>query len=249
MERFVRIIAPVGRLDFFLKLLMFLLICGGLNHFRDLVQNGLVEHSTFWNNFGDAAFTALPMCTLALLLIGHLNLLQKRLYLQATHDLLTGLHNRRWFMDNTHEQLGPDQTLLIIDIDRFKLVNDTFGHAVGDMCLQATARHLRSMIRKSDFCARIGGEEFAVLLNGADPHGVRKVANGISAGFKFRATDQDVIQVTASVGVAQDVLSRSQAFKLADDAVYKAKEAGRARYVIADAEHHVDMPLLPTLAI
>lgn len=249
LERFVRITAPVGKIDFLLKLLVFLLICGGLNHIRDVIQYGLNDHSSYWENFVDASFTALPMCTFALLLIGHLNSLQKRLYSQATQDLLTGLHNRRWFMDNTSENLQSGQTLLIVDIDRFKAVNDAYGHAVGDRCLIETAQHLRAIIRKSDFCARIGGEEFAVLLNDADLGCIAHIADRISTGFAFDPGDGKTIQITTSVGVSPDAATRAQAFKLADDAVYRAKAAGRAQYIIAD--HGVDGKnhIVPAMAL
>lgn len=234
LERFVRITAPDGRLDFVIKLGVLMLICGAFNHIRDMLKYGLGAHGTFLSNFFEAGFTALPMCTFALLLMGHQNALQKRLYRQATQDQLTGLHNRRWFMENTPEQMQAGQTLLILDIDRFKLINDTYGHAVGDRCLAAAAAHLRATIRKSDLCARIGGEEFAVLLNDADRSCIQSIAARISNGFDFDAGDAKTIRVTASVGVSADARTRSQAFKCADDAVYQAKAAGRARYVLAD---------------
>lgn len=232
MERFVRATAPVGKLDFLLKLAVFLLICGVLNHVRDIIQDGPGNHSSFWKNLWDASFTALPMCTFALLLIGHLHSLQKRLYLQATQDLLTGLHNRRWFIDNSADRLAPDQALLIADIDRFKAINDTFGHETGDRCLQQMARHLRSTLRQSDLCARVGGEEFAILLNDVTRDTTETIAERVSAGFEFAATLDETLLVTASVGVCADAVSRDEAFKLADRAVYHAKAQGRARYAI-----------------
>ncbi|MDX8349867.1 GGDEF domain-containing protein [Cognatiyoonia sp. IB215446] len=222
----------MGKLDFLFKLGIFLMICGVLNHVRDIIQDG-AGHSSFWKNLADASFTALPMCTFALLLIGHLHSLQKRLYLQATRDLLTGLHNRRWFMDNSADHISLGQALLIADIDRFKAINDTFGHETGDRCLQEMAQHLRKTLRQSDACARIGGEEFAILLNDVSREITETIAERVSAGFEFAATPNETLVVTSSVGVCADAVSRDEAFKVADQAVYRAKAAGRARYIMA----------------
>lgn len=174
------------------------------------------------------------MCTLTLLLIGHLNSLQKRLYEQATRDQLTGLHNRRWFMDQTAATLGAGQALMIVDVDRFKAVNDTYGHETGDLCLMQMATHLRSAVRDTDLCARIGGEEFAMLARDADPECLRRIATKISDGFTFVTVNSMQLRITASVGIAIDAHCRIDAFRLADEAVYRAKNNGRACYVIAD---------------
>lgn len=246
LEKFVRIVAPTSVIDFTVKLAVFLLICGGLNHARDAIQNGFADHDGFLNNFTDASFTALPMCTFALLLIGHLNSLQKQLYQHATQDSLTGLHNRRWFMDKTSHDVDGGQAMFMVDVDHFKEINDSFGHDVGDRCLQQMAQHLKSAIRKTDYCARIGGEEFAVLVHDADERGIHDVAQRISAGFVFEAGDGQTRHVTASVGVyfGQDAQPLAEALRRADKAVYHAKAQGRARYVVAPlgAENAVPMP-------
>ena len=250
MERFVRLTAPTNWLDFTVKLCVFLLICGGLNHARDVIQHGFADRNSFLDNFVDASFTALPMCSFALLLIGHLQFLQKQLYEHATQDLLTGLHNRRWFMEQTSEDLKPCQALLIIDVDHFKTINDTFGHDVGDRCLVQVAKHLKATIRKTDYCARIGGEEFAIILHDADMQSVCDIAGRLSAGFLFDPGTGPPRQITTSVGVSFDSIAQPRvlALKLADEAAYRAKGQGRAQYVLSSSTMDTDIAVPHTAA-
>jgi diguanylate cyclase (GGDEF)-like protein len=163
---------------------------------------------------------------------------------KAARDPLTGLLNRGGFEAalSAHtafgERYGARGTLLLIDLDNFKLVNDTFGHACGDELLVACARALTGRLRETDGVGRLGGDEFAVLLpeEGLEP-GVRVAAHLVAAVAEAaRATDTGV-EVTASIGVAEfaagdeaeDVLMR------ADAAMYEAKAAGRNRYAVAAA--------------
>ncbi|MCK0095720.1 GGDEF domain-containing protein [Yoonia sp. F2084L] len=244
MEKFVRVTAPLNALDFTFKLFVLVGISGLLNHARDMIQNGIFGGGAFLGNLMDASFTAFPMCAFALMLIGHLNFLQKRLYLQATQDALTGLHNRRWFMEKTSERMGQEQAVFIVDVDHFKDINDTFGHDVGDRCLQQIAAHLRSKIRKIDYCARIGGEEFAMVVHDANDDRIRDIAKQISEGFWFDIGDGQTRHVTTSVGVVLglDGQSRQEALRRADQAVYRAKAQGRAGYVIAPWATQVSNP-------
>ena len=224
-------------------MLVLLLICGALNHLHDVLSNGFADRNTFLNNLMNATFTALPMCTFALLLIGHQSTLQKRLYRQATRDPLTDLHNRRWFMDKTPMVLQPNQALLIVDVDHFKAINDNFGHDAGDRCLQELASSLLALIRSSDACARIGGEEFVILLRDVALSDVQSIAGRISAGIKFIPVDGIVRHVTSSVGIAFDDTEQERAYALlrADEAVYRAKANGRARYVVAKPAEENDL--------
>ncbi len=232
MERFVRFTAPVGKIDFAVKLLVFLLICGGFNHLRHVLTHGFPGHKSYWMNFSEAAFTALPMCAFALILIGHLNSLQKRLYIQATRDTLTQLPNRRWFLEKTPLVVKPQQALMIIDVDHFKQINDQFGHDVGDACLQDMAQHLSAQLDDTAFCARIGGEEFAVFLPNIDMSSALDIAQNISDGFLFEPSTGQSRRVTSSVGLAMSerIIPREDAMKLADKAVYIVKSNGRAGY-------------------
>lgn len=158
---------------------------------------------------------------------------------QAAHDPLTGLLNRRAFDDNLLREFGrslrydTDLAIILIDLDHFKSVNDRFGHAVGDEVLKAVAKAVKDCVRTTDIPARIGGEEFAVILPDTRLGKALKLArrlqqkiNGMS--FNFMGSD---IKQTVSQGVAD---SRSLLVKeardliiLADHAMYLAKEQGR----------------------
>jgi diguanylate cyclase (GGDEF)-like protein len=231
MERFVRIAAPVGGLDFLVKFAVCLLICGLLNHIRDIVLNA-PEYGSFVHNFGDAAFTAVPMCAFALLLIAHLNKLQRSLHIQAMRDDLTGLRNRRWFMEHCPDQFGKDDVLMLCDIDHFKRINDVYGHHMGDLCLRQFSDHLQSILPDHVSAARIGGEEFGILLHGQSDARLKMFADLITMGVQLETPDGANPTVTASVGMmrSQTVLPCKTAFALADEALYMAKKAGRARY-------------------
>jgi diguanylate cyclase (GGDEF)-like protein len=232
LEKFVRLTAPGGKADFLFKLTVLIVICGILNHLRHLLVYGFPGHKTYWQNLFDASFTALPMGAFGLMLIGHLSALQKLLYLQATRDPLTDLPNRRWFMEKAPETLAPSQAVMIIDIDHFKLINDTLGHHIGDACLQQMAKHLEHCIETGDILARIGGEEFAAVIAQADDAKLHRIATRMAEGILLHAGQGAAKTVSVSVGIARStvMLSRLEAMSLADKAVYLAKSEGRARY-------------------
>jgi len=149
-------------------------------------------------------------------------------------DLLTGLGNRRDFDDHLASALarrrryGENAALVLLDLDRFKTVNDTFGHQVGDSVLMEIARRLESSLRTEDSLARWGGEEFVLLLPRATDESAREFAFRIKAKISSGPCDRVGI-VTASFGItmlresdaADDVLAR------ADTALYRAKQSGR----------------------
>ena len=169
---------------------------------------------------------------------------QRQLEHEATTDSLTGFYNRR-YLYNIFPKLWSEAmrsnknlTLIIVDIDHFKMVNDRFGHPVGDRVLLHFARVLRDNCRVSDFIYRLGGEEFLVLTNG-DSEGGMHVAEKIRTALECDAYgdgERDIL-VTASFGVAQagttdgvDGLSRM--LQRADKALYTAKKSGRNRVVV-----------------
>ncbi len=176
----------------------------------------------------------------------------RQLELIAYHDALTSLPNRRMFTDEfravaslakRHERTFA---LLVVDLDTFKEINDSFGHDAGDAVLVQTAALLRASVRDSDRMARLGGDEFAVLLiSPADTAGVYSVAqrivNAFAAGVPFR---ESTLQVTASIGVAEfptDSDDQEGLYKCADLALYDAKKAGgnqwrRYRSELADKQ-------------
>ena len=162
------------------------------------------------------------------------------LYEQAIHDPLTGLFNRV-HLDATAHRLclmddrrdAPALVVLMIDIDHFKRVNDSYGHPVGDLVLSRVARAIRQALRPDDLAFRFGGEEFLVLLSGVDPEGSEVIGERIRSAVA--ADGGDGPPVTASVGIAVrhsleefDVL-----LKRADEALYRAKSEGRDRTCVA----------------
>jgi diguanylate cyclase (GGDEF)-like protein len=124
---------------------------------------------------------------------------------QADHDVLTGLANRRAFDDRLHDQRPEDVELSVIylDLDRFKPINDTYGHSAGDAVLMAVADRLRRGVRCRDLVARLGGDEFAVLRVGLDPAGQRELADRLVAaiGEPIEVEGQH-LTVGGSVGLA-----------------------------------------------
>lgn len=162
------------------------------------------------------------------------------LHKQATTDPLTGMHNRRYFEDALKDYLaefnkvGSTVGLLILDLDHFKSVNDSYGHDIGDLVLREVALRMRAISREHDITARLGGEEFAVitpyvsmdaLLNVAERYREMVEALKISHG-------NIVIRPTISIGVATSeggVLSADDLYKAADTKLYEAKNNGRNR--------------------
>lgn len=168
--------------------------------------------------------------------------LHERLVYQAHHDILTGLPNRLLLKDRMEqmlaaaERLGQKAAVLCMDLDRFKQVNDTFGHHVGDICLQEVAVSLRDKLRVTDTIARSGGEEFIVLLGQLkSPADAGYVARVLLDSFRQSLMiEGHTISLTASIGIAMYPADGSQAhhlWRLADSAMYRAKHAGGNRFV------------------
>jgi diguanylate cyclase (GGDEF)-like protein/PAS domain S-box-containing protein len=166
--------------------------------------------------------------------------LQRDLAYAATHDMLTGLKSRVAFESELTEALedarteGNRHALLYIDLDRFKVINDTAGHAAGDSILKNVGAALSSAVRACDIVARLGGDEFAVLLNDCNLADAERIATGILAligGERFHWAGK-VFEIGASIGIAIiDHSSESVGAVLAcaDVACYSAKSAGRNR--------------------
>ncbi|MFT7386937.1 MAG: diguanylate cyclase (GGDEF)-like protein [Candidatus Endobugula sp.] len=163
----------------------------------------------------------------------------------AIKDTLTGLHNRRYFLQALEEEhhrcsrYNTIYSLCMIDIDHFKRVNDQYGHPIGDKILQEVAQTIKKEVRTSDQCCRIGGEEFAVLLIGANGgkalSAIEKLREKIEASTHFHKGVN--ISTTISAGIAsylfstEDIegvtLTTSDMMRQADTALYLAKESGR----------------------
>lgn len=159
----------------------------------------------------------------------------------STVDYLTGLHNvrefYRLFYDETRrvDRYGHCFSLLIIDVDRFKEINDTFGHQLGDYVLQEVSRKLRELIRGSDHAARIGGDEFAILLPETDMEDACDLGERIRSFFAGHAIAQvdhpdEAIHISVSIGEASyphAARNANELFAAADAALYRAKQGGR----------------------
>jgi diguanylate cyclase (GGDEF)-like protein len=157
---------------------------------------------------------------------------------QATHDALTGLPNRVLFLDRLQQALaavgpGSHVGLLFCDLDRFKQVNDTLGHAAGDELLRQVAARLRAAVRPGDTVGRLSGDEFAIILPGlVAPDDVRRLADRVDECFgePFRLEGSDV-EVGTSVGVAvhddNSYATAEQLLREADAAMYRDKQRSR----------------------
>jgi diguanylate cyclase (GGDEF)-like protein len=174
------------------------------------------------------------------------------LHTMAGRDPLTGIFNTRMYYtvgEQIFQLAQRDKkplSLLFIDIDHFKRINDEYGHDTGDKVLMKVAQAITGALRKSDVTARIGGEEFAVILPNTDIHGGNKIAEKIRESVELLECDEKdkVLQVTASIGVGMitdtdngldDIKRRS------DEAMYQAKRTGRNRVVLANL-HSVENP-------
>ncbi|MBN1868569.1 diguanylate cyclase [Candidatus Sumerlaeota bacterium] len=160
-------------------------------------------------------------------------------------DSLTGLHNRGYMMDRLNlefkraERSGEPLSCLMIDIDHFKNINDTYGHKFGDVILRAVAVRLKHHIRETDILGRYGGEEFLIVLPSTDFDGAEFLAEKLRNGMEQEEFRHDNVSllVTASFGVAstenREVIAADHLLQLSDRALYQAKESGRNRVCIA----------------
>lgn len=157
---------------------------------------------------------------------------------QAVTDGLTQVSNHRYFQERLTEEFRRAQryddplALILLDLDNFKLVNDRYGHQVGDEVLKASAQVLKKCVRETDLCARYGGEEFALVLPKTHLAGALTVAERIWKDIAaLRIPTSPILRVTASLGVSgypnRSVLSADQLVRTADEALYRAKREGR----------------------
>jgi diguanylate cyclase (GGDEF)-like protein/PAS domain S-box-containing protein len=168
----------------------------------------------------------------------------------ALHDVLTGLPNRALFMDRLGQALarmrgrkGSDFSVLFIDLDRFKVVNDSLGHMAGDELLVATAHRLLHCVRPEDTVARLGGDEFTILLEDVPGAGeAARIAQKIQRELRAPLTlgGREIVS-TPSIGIAHgrpDYVSGEEILRDADLAMYRAKEQGRAGHAEFDPAMH-----------
>ncbi|MDI3326521.1 EAL domain-containing protein [Pontibacterium granulatum] len=166
--------------------------------------------------------------------------LTEQLEHQAFHDTLTGLANRATFDTNLQAAINYASrrelklTVMFLDLDRFKSINDTLGHAVGDKLLIEMADRLRQCLRQSDTLARLGGDEFALLLPDSSPNAAAEVATKVIEAVKHPIHVKGYnLQVTTSIGISifpDNGADASTILKNADTAMYSSKEAGRNQF-------------------
>jgi two-component system cell cycle response regulator len=165
----------------------------------------------------------------------------------STVDELTQLHNRRYFIDALEGEFErasrykSEMALVILDLDNFKKINDTYGHPTGDKVLSCIGRILKQLVRRSDLACRYGGEEFAVVLPNVNKEGI------YTAYERFRETvskqlfehESKQFHVTVSIGIAfsNDAESSDDLLAHADQALYRAKESGKNRVVDYKADN------------
>ena len=174
----------------------------------------------------------------------HINLRVMQLHMErlSVTDELTGCYNRRYFMRQGENELSRHirhdhpMAVLMLDIDFFKRVNDTCGPATGDRMLKKVAEIITADLRKSDLFARIGGEEFAVLLPETDTAGALHIAERMRDRLRFPVEDS-LLFISVSIGTAMmraDDRDLNQILSRADKALYRAKEEGRDRVILAE---------------
>ena len=183
---------------------------------------------------------------------------ETRISFMAHHDALTGLANRAALVERIedasarHRRWGEEFNVLMLDLDRFKQVNDTFGHPTGDELLKQVAERLKTMLRETDVLARLGGDEFAIIQVNDDHPGdaaealAARIIRGLGEPF---VVDGNGVSVGASVGISlapQHGIHADDLLKMADLALYHAKSLGRNRYAIfepalgqAAADRHI----------
>jgi diguanylate cyclase (GGDEF)-like protein len=175
---------------------------------------------------------------------------------RALTDALTGLFNIRWWRDMGPRVMaqslrtGAGVGILLMDLDHFKLINDSAGHAAGDSVLRAVARAIRSVVRDSDYAVRYGGEEFLIVLTNSTLEGTMRVAQALqSAVAELRAPTSEMKRVTASIGVAvfpDHGQEMDEVVAAADLAMYQAKRDGRDRIAIAPTPASEESDLDPS---
>ena len=183
---------------------------------------------------------------------------QHKLEEQSITDGLTGLKNRRLFDERLQEEFHRAQrysdpvSLIMIDLDHFKQVNDRFGHQAGDQVLREAAECIRASIRDPDICARYGGEEFAVILPKTHLSGALAVAERIWRALGSKIYHQAIqeagrsrpvdVRVTASIGLAfypsKDITTAELLVRFTDEALYQAKRSGRNTICLYQAQNY-----------
>lgn len=230
-------------------------IIGSFEVYKDVSFSNLKSQDGIEKSLITLTLVLIIVFSLSLLIIRvaakELNLAQLKLHKMATEDPLTGLKNRPAIIESvqeeiSHNQRGPSITakypfsLIMIDVDHFKSINDHYGHPVGDQALIKIAHAINSTIRTHDLIGRYGGEEFLLLLPDTDLEGAKVIVERVRQSVEnIEFLNGDIrIPLTISLGVTTVVADDSgydQAIKRADKALYQAKDAGRNQIAVASS--------------
>jgi diguanylate cyclase (GGDEF)-like protein len=208
-------------------------------HLADPAEAASLLQPSAWNVFFlSAATQVLPALTLGALMMVH-DMMMARAEHAANRDFLTGAWSRRAFFELADRELGRARrrerplALLLIDIDHFKQINDSHGHAAGDQVLVDMTLRVETVIRGIDYFARIGGEEFAALLPDADRSAALQVAERLRSTLAIESSKHGGVPYTVSIGLAvlRDTDSFHELMRRADAALYQAKASGRNQVI------------------
>lgn len=238
VRRFFGLVAPRNRLDFAWKMVLFVGLIHGISLVAEYMLSGKFNMPHV-DRLIVTCISAIPFCALGLVSIRSSHDLQNKLFEIATTDMLTGLPNRRAFikaaqraLDTLDTQDGNTGTLLLMDADHFKRINDTWGHNVGDDCLCALADRLRLIFSDGQSIARIGGEEFAAFLPGSTADIMQQFAAELTCPISVQVSRSgEVVRMTLSIGAVSTTHATTlrRLMHQADIALYQAKSNGRAR--------------------
>ncbi len=238
IDKFMQVMAPKNALGFVVRLILLIAFVAAAN----LVFSAIVYdhgHPPVYY-LAHAAFVGGPLIAFFLAVSVFQIKLQRRLWALSHKDPLTGLDNRRSFFERCElaRQSEPQGVLLILDADRFKSINDTYGHGAGDRCLKALAVAIRQGVRKGDIIGRIGGEEFAVYLRDTTPDQAQTIGERLTLPIAFQTREGVPLKITLSIGavISSKDTTLDELFAEADKALYQAKVGGRARLVFAESD-------------
>lgn len=235
MDTVMRWLAPKSKLGFVVRFMVLIALVTVANVIFGLVFDVHDLHPPAYY-VAHAFFVDGPLIAFFLTVTLFQVRLQRRLSRLSRKDGLTGLNNRRTFfaMVDDLRPAAAKGILLLLDADRFKTINDTYGHQAGDDCLRSIAYMLHRNVRKTDIIGRIGGEEFAIYLSNTSLAQARVIGERLTKPIPFNAgPTQPHATVTLSIGAveASPTASFDELFGLADSALYHAKQKGRARMV------------------
>lgn len=235
VEKLVDLVAPQSRVDLLFKATLLVAFFTVV----DFIVGYFTHDFTAGNQPATILVTFMVGAPFGLFVMAVMSVqrqLKERLKILSQTDGLTDLPNRSTFFERATKVLNDNQNcaILMIDVDNFKQVNDTYGHYAGDVALMQIGRHLQKSLRTGDVVGRIGGEEFAVVLEGGCSGTLDRITNQLCDTIHIDSTrgsnsDFESFSVTLSIGgvIALKGQSLVDLMKFADEALYEAKAAGR----------------------